>query len=353
LAAALGVGPSFVTRLPVSFDGSCSGLQHLCAMTRSPEGELVNLTKNSAPSDLYQVVANEVLKLLKEDAATGTVVVKKNKKGQKYTVGNKGLARLWMDYLDKADVRKVVKRNVMTYFYGSTLFGLAEQHEKEVMDKLTQEVATGKRERHPFEDTQWAATKFFAKKVRCSIEEVAPLPAKAMKFLRKIARALGDENKPVRWTTPTGLPWINRYHEETDKHVRLWLHDKGVYFARYYVPSEPIDNTKSANGAAPNFVHACDAAHLMRVVNHAAHEGITSLATVHDSFGCLANRAGKFRQIIREEFVRMYEEHDVLAEILEQAKRDLPKKNLAKLPELPKYGMFDLRSVLNAEYAFA
>jgi DNA-directed RNA polymerase len=33
LASALRVGPSYVTRLPVSFDGSCSGLQHLCAMT--------------------------------------------------------------------------------------------------------------------------------------------------------------------------------------------------------------------------------------------------------------------------------------------------------------------------------
>ena len=42
--------------------------------------------------------------------------------------------------------------------------------------------------------------------------------------------------------------------------------------------------------------------------------------TVHDSFGCLAPRAERFRRIIREQFVRMYEEHDVLEEILDRAK---------------------------------
>jgi len=61
----------------------------------------------------------------------------------------------------------------------------------------------------------------------------------------------------------------------------------------------------------------CDAAHLLRTVN----EGTTSIATVHDSFGYLPSRAGRLRKIIREEFVWMYEEHEVLAAVLEQARR--------------------------------
>ena len=32
-------------------------------------------------------------------------------------------------------------------------------------------------------------------------------------------------------------------------------------------------------------------------------EGITSLATVHDNFGCLPSRAERFRRIIRGQFV--------------------------------------------------
>ena len=39
------------------------------------------------------------------------------------------------------------------------------------------------------------------------------------------------------------------------------------------------------------------------LVNAAVDAGITSIATVHDSFGCLPSRAERFRMIIREQFV--------------------------------------------------
>jgi len=61
----------------------------------------------------------------------------------------------------------------------------------------------------------------------------------------------------------------------------------------------------------------------MRTVNAAVREGITSIATVHDSFGCLPSKAERFRRIIRERFVQMYKEHDVLAEVLECVRKDL------------------------------
>jgi hypothetical protein len=41
------------------------------------------------------------------------------------------------------------------------------------------------------------------------------------------------------------------------------------------------------------------------------------------TFGCLASRAERFRKIIREQFVKMYEENDVLVQVLEQAKNNL------------------------------
>jgi DNA-dependent RNA polymerase len=61
----------------------------------------------------------------------------------------------------------------------------------------------------------------------------------------------------------------------------------------------------------------------MLTVNAAVSEGITSMATVHDSFGCLASQAERFREIIREESVMLYQEHDVLSKVLECARMDL------------------------------
>jgi DNA-directed RNA polymerase, mitochondrial len=92
----------------------------------------------------------------------------------------------------------------------------------------------------------------------------------------------------------------------------------------------------------------------MLTVNDAVAEGITSIATVHDSFGCLASRAERFRNIIREQFVRVYQEHDVLEEVFKQARADLGGRAHKRMPSgTPEKGSLKIERVLDAEYAFA
>jgi DNA-directed RNA polymerase len=52
-----------------------------------------------------------------------------------------------------------------------------------------------------------------------------------------------------------------------------------------------------------------------------------------------------------EQFVRLYQEHDVLQEVLYEARRDL--KDPKDLPDKPKPGSLDIEQVRDAEYAFA
>jgi len=118
-----------------------------------------------------------------------------------------------------------------------------------------------------------------------------------------------------------------------------------------------IDRKRAKNGSAPNFVHACDASHLLLTVLAAKREGIEHFALVHDSFGCLPSRAARFQGIIRETLVEMYQQHDVLAEVLERAKRDLSEHN-TRLSEIEDkrselYGNLNIKEVLSAKYAFA
>jgi DNA-directed RNA polymerase len=324
----------YVTRLPVSFDGSCSGLQHLSAMTRAPEGALVNLGHTTEPQDVYQTVA---------DRARARIEADLESEDNMY-------ARMCLAYgID----RKLVKRNVMTFAYSSKKFGMSKQHMEDLMKPLSAEVLQGKYEEHPFgADEGYVAAKYLAGHTYDAICEVVKLPAEAMGFLQKCAKALAHEGKPLRWTTPTGLPWTNRYHVLDVKRIRLWLQDIPVRVSVVAGAKKEIDKEKSSNGVAPNFVHACDAAHLMLTANAAAREGI-HIATVHDSFGCLAPHAPRFRDIIREEFVAMYEQHDVLAEVLERATCDLTPSNTQRLPEVPQYGSLDIRQVLDAPFAFA
>lgn len=343
LSAALRAGPTYVTRLPVSFDGSCSGLQHLCAMTRAPEGSLVNLTPNALPADVYQTVADRTLLRLQADARSSSE--------------HAAVAATWLAHgVD----RKVVKRNVMTFAYASKKFGMSQQHVVDLMKPLRYDVLDGKMAQHPFgadEMGQKAAAGYLAGHVYETIKSVVELPAAAMGYLQKIARALAHEGKPVQWMTPVGLPWINRYHDLVMTEVALWLADRGVkirHRMQVAVGFEPaIAKDRAANGVAPNFVHALDAAHLLLVARAASRLGMTQLATVHDSFGCLASRAGEFNRIIREQFVEMYTTHDVLAEVLAQATHDLTPANSHRLPDVLQYGSLELKEVLNAQYAFA
>lgn len=351
LSAALAQGPSYITRLPCSFDGSCSGLQHLCAMTRAAEGSMVNLTPSQLPQDVYQVIADDAFAAITADLG-----------GE-----NDDLARLFLGF--NGNRRTIVKRNVMTYAYSSKKFGMAAQQQVDLMEPLNGEVLDGKLEEHPFEGYQHGpydkkglqqpskAARYLAGHVYEAIINRIHKPAEAMEFLQKIAKVMAHEGKPVKWTTPVGIPWINRYHENVVERVSLFLNDGGVKLrARISVTiggRKEIDKAKAANGVAPNFVHALDASHLLLVANAAALQGITSVATVHDSFGCLAPQAPRFNQIIREQFALMYETHDVLAEILAQASCDLTDANRNKLPEMPTYGNLNLKDILNADFAFA
>ena len=340
LSEALAAGPKFVSQLPISFDGSCSGLQHLSAMTRDKKtADQVNLTPNETPQDIYQNVANIVAARVEKDAAEGDVIAA--------TVSNA---------IKTIDRRKLVKRNVMTYSYSSTVLGMAEQLREDTMYDLSVSVLKREIPEHPFgDDDGYKASIYLAKCTYAAIKEAVPLPAQVMGFLQRLVRATANKNELLRWTTPVGLPWINLYYEPEYKRVNLWLQGAS-YKVKIAVGSKAqVARQKAANGVVPNFVHACDAAHLLRTVNAAVAEGIRSIASVHDSFGCLASRAARFRQLIREEFVRMYQEHDVLQEVFDQTREDgLKAAGSKQMPDkTPSKGTLDIEEVLNAEFAFA
>jgi DNA-directed RNA polymerase len=338
LTKALSYGPEYVCSLPCSWDGSCSGAQHLCLATRSEDAWKVNLTDLPEPNDLYTIVTN---------ASKASMALSADP-----------IAACVLAY--DGDWRKVFKRNTMTTFYGSKKFGMTQQHMDDLMEPLRMEVLQKKRKAHPFGKT-WvehqAASRFLAGHASEAIAKELPLAMKAMEFLQDLAGALAHAGKPLEWTTPVGLPWSNRYHEYKVDRISLWLHDTSIRINVANGFQKDICKKRSVNGSAPNFVHACDAAHLLLTARNASLEGITQFALVHDSFGSLPSHAARFQGIIRETLVEMYEKHDVLAEVFQRAKCDLGEHNnrlseiADMLPELR--GSLNIKEVLNAKYAFA
>lgn len=347
---------SFVSHIPVSFDGTCSGLQHLAAMTRCEvTARLVNLSPVETPEDVYRAVAERV-KLKAETVAA--------EDSEFSIVAQKALA-YGID-------RGLVKRNVMTWAYSSKKYGMTQQLMEDTMKPLQIAVLRGKLPEHPFEVAEdtfetkegvtltipgRTASRLLGPLTFETIEEVVQRPAEAMRFLQAISKALSHEGKPTVWHTPLGLPVVLHYPNQKVERLTLWMHDNGVRSRTSVSVAEDapgIDKSRAANAVAPCFVHSYDACHLMMVVNHAYSHGITSIALVHDSFGCHAGLAWMFRGIITDTFAQLYSDNDVLDDILQES-YDQIQTNHHRLPNRMDVstGTYDIQNIKEALYAFA
>jgi DNA-directed RNA polymerase, mitochondrial len=332
-------GYDYVCHLPIAVDGSCSGLQHFSAMLRDPIGaEAVNLRPLDVPSDVYGAVA---------------AVCKEKAEADK----DNPLAQIWLNY---GITRKVAKRCVMTYVYGSRQYGFAEHLYEDFMQEFTNQVISGRLNKHPFgEDNGKAAATYMAALVWQAVQTVVKAAAEGMDWLQEIAGLLSGEGKAVVWRTPTGFPVVNAYYKPKIERVELFLFDRALEIPKRVVPRVKVGDTnellkrKQRSSISPNFVHSLDSAHLQKVVLKAKEEGITNFLLVHDSFGCLPSDMPRFVNIVKETFVDLYEKHDPLLSLYYETLETLSEKGRKKLKEPPAKGSFELGEVKESLYAFA
>lgn len=321
----------YVCRLPASIDGSCSGLQHYSAMLRDAEGaEYVNLIAAGEPRDVYKEVANIVNELVRNDQEDPN-------------------AQEWLKH--KID-RKVTKRATMTLCYGSKQYGWREQLMEDFMSQYTKEVQLGQRTEHPFKEPN-KASGYMAKKLDIALRKTVKAAVEGMDWLQETASLLASENKPVIWTTPIGFPVVNGYYEPILKQVDIKIKGKRKRQQLLLGYTDKLKRTKQRSTIAPNFVHSFDACHLMMVALEAKKQGIDSFLLIHDSFGCLPSDMALFSFIVREQFVKLYENCDPFQAIHENALIALSEKGQTKLEPPPAKGTLDIQAVLDSQYAFA
>lgn len=335
--------------IPIAFDGTCSGLQHYSAMLLDPVGgNAVNLTSgHEKPEDIYQQVADGVLKLVQEDAITGTPdeykTIKnkfKTKEGEPENVdvtvkGTKTLAQAWLAY---GITRKVCKRPVMTLAYGSGEYGFSEQ--------LFEDIA---RHSEHFKGIARPASKYLAKLIAQVVKDVVVSAVSGMAFLKKLAIKMNEADIPVNWWTPLGLPVQQNYLSMEKKYIQTRLGARKRVRIYYDEPTEKeeVDKNHQRNGVAPNFIHSLDSTHLMLVVNEA---GLKNYTTIHDSFGTSLGETLVLKRVLREQLYKLYTEYKPLETFKEYVEQELNKK----LPDvkIPEKGNLDLSEIFLSDYVF-
>lgn len=337
-------GESYRSHLPVALDGSNSGLQHLTALLRdakaAPE---VNLVGQDRPGDLYATVAARAQQLVDLSRDPGA----EPWKGDRIT-------------------RKIVKRPCMTYVYSATRMSMADQI-RETLEELDEE-NTGRGELPHLRGADNEAAAFWLSGVLYKLIGIeVPSARRAMDWLRKTMGLLNKADLPIWWTTPVGLPVLQRYPKVKARSVEVTFRGKRMQLlvaGEGGAPSllEFLEDNKGAwndarqasSAIAPNFIHSLDAAHLMLVANACADRGIDSMAVIHDSFGTHAARIDELALILRETFIELYQSDPLAAfreEVLDQLQHY--SKLAEKLPPLPCQGDLDLTAIRAAGYMFA
>ena len=311
LAAAID-NPAFETRLPLVFDASCSGLQHISMMMLSEDGRYANLIPGDEPSDFYQIIADRV--------------------------------RDTTDLLNEIPSvyhRAIVKQPVMTFFYGVTDYGMSDQIFEKLKDLRKKDLR--------IEWPSYKKCRKIAKAVFTAIEEIATSTKDVRAFLEGIAAKYGAANKVMRWSTPLGLPILNPYYGMIIEEVSYKIAGKRKHFDWCVGNTDDVRSSKAIQSVTANFIHSCDAALLHSVALAAKAEGI-ELVTIHDCFGTIAPHARRLNEILREQLIKLHTQHDWLQEAYERARRELPGANL---PNLPRKGMLHPRSIQNSFFVFS
>ena len=358
-------GKAHLCHLPIAFDGTNSGLQHMAgACHNASDGHKVNLVPDDTPQDIYQLVAMRSTASVTEDLNT-----------EDDTKSN--LAKLWFNFgID----RKVVKRNCMTVPYSSKPRGMSDQIVEDLMNKLADKEAFENKP-HPFVDgpTSMLAANYLAainyQSVLSEIDSIGPV----LRFLQELERVMRKMDLHMQWTTPTGFPVNQHYVHNKGQPVYTALFDTEARVMRdnrdyITVPTGRINATESNDGIAPNFTHSMDASHLIMTVNKCREYGVENLMVVHDSFATDVTSCQIMNDCIRAAFVELYIDNNVYADLLhycqEYAQEEFAKKpegsvpnsknpNLITWPEPPELkpkgdkDHLDLMVVMDSLYAFS
>lgn len=308
-----------LSSVPVGLDGTCNGLQHYSALLRDRVGGLAtNLIWAEKPNDIYGQVAEKTREIL-----TGAD------------------PEFWGFLMPDLN-RDFVKRCVMTLPYGVTNQGMVNF----LADKMKTLPATN-----------LIGDQAGSMSLRMSCEKLQPFVAQAinetvtaapamMDWLRQVAQTAGRDGKHLEWTTASGFKVIQAPCVQDIVQVAIKGSDGKLVNMKIAQETKLLDRKACASGIAPNFVHAQDATHMTLTTAAMAELGHDAFAMIHDQFGTHAGAVDDLNKVLRNEFVGMYENYDVVGDLIKAS-------GLINTPEIPDSGTLDVKEVLKSPYFFA
>lgn len=323
---------SYVCHIPGPMDATCSGLQHLSALTRDEVGAYhTNLIFNGTDkkSDIYRHVAGiaqEEYPKFCQTSYTKAQKVERKEQGVTEVTVDPVLVHYWSD---KPVVRNMAKPVVMTFVYGATLLSamdaVAEQMKKQAFLPM---------DGYSMQNLSLPMTKA----LRHGVKVTVPRANACMEYWQNATRRSNDV---VRWVSPAGMPVVNWGENHIIK--KISIRSMGVTTVLLKQRTGDYDKQVAVDGISPNITHSLDSSHLCLVI---ANTDI-SILPIHDSFATHMCDLDTLHYALRHEFVEMYK-GDLLNELDKSFIYSAEVNPIVR----PKLGNLDLQCVYEARDMF-
>jgi DNA-directed RNA polymerase len=312
---------------PVRLDQTCSGVGIAAALLRDERLARHTNLIGSTRGDIYQVVADRVVQLLREEVELAGEVAARH-------------AVFWLDFgVD----RSLCKGPVMTSLYGATHQSLIDGLVAAVEERK------GQADLWRLQGQVLAPVRFMAGVIRQALQiEIAPCLA-LQDWLRGVSRAVVSAQKPIEWTSPMGWP------------VRLAAELEDTVASGTVLSARPRQRSRRAGGRAgelsaratnrgitANAIHSFDAAFCHAIVSRAVAHG-AEILTNHDCFAVVPEQAQWLHSELHRELGEMFKTNWLEVVAGEIARR----AGVRSLPPLPKMGELCPGQVGSNPYAFS
>lgn len=273
--------------LPVGIDATCSGLQHLAAMTLDgAAAEMVNVTPTPKPSDGYAIVAEKAKDKLRPELHD------------------------WMN-------RKVTKRVCMCYSYGLTRHS-ARGYIREALLEQGRDLS----EPGVLKEITEAVYSY-------AVPAIFPGPAGCMSFIQKaVKQAFKQGAEELVYTTPSGFLFVQDLRESLTRRIKTQLMGTTIKTVVAEGVGKP-DVNHHISASAPNLVHALDST----LIHKVGRLWPNPIAVIHDCVLARSCDLEELGSLIREKFIEIYSQ-PILKDWAENIGVQLPEglmKNTLKL----------------------
>ena len=280
-----------VVRNPILFDASCSGVQHISALTLDKKlatysnvfTEKLN-PSGEKPEDFYMYALGLINDKLFNSENTNIQNIKLK--------------------------RNIIKRTVMTIPYNISLTGIGEQleeHFKKVWKLNKYEISipgdlsvNGK----SFSITSkefGILTKIIYEVLTKDIPSLKSLT----NYFKSIINILNSINLPVNWETPAGFKIKYQQIKFDSKAIKNKL-IPGSKAITISIPTDKIDKIKMIRSFMPNFIHSLDASNVHLLIKDLSETVRIPVYTIHDCFASTPNNIELLEGKVKKAFIDIY-----------------------------------------------